>query len=274
MKKTMTEKSARRVAVERRNDTFTDRPVTRIWQETASDDNPYIAKQTICHGYDTFELAEKRSFVDVLYLLFRGELPTSEQSLLLEHTMIAFINPGPRHPATRASMNAAVSNTDVAHLLPISLSILSNAGIEEGIRFLRKNARKSAAEVANELLESAVSKDGDADRQIAPGFGSHYGSIDTMAQNIADHLLDLPGDNKLLQWGDIFSRSINSSGMGWLPNGIVSAVLADMGFQPRAAAGFYQYLSAPGLLAHGIEMSNKPVTAMPFVADENYVIED
>jgi citrate synthase len=32
-------------------------------------------------------------------------------------------------------------------------------------------------------------------------------------------------------------------------------------------------LSAPGLVAHGLEMANKPITAMPFVKDENYVIE-
>lgn len=61
--------------------------------------------------------------------------------------------------------------------------------------------------------------------------------------------------------------------MGWLTTGVVAAVLAELGFQPRAAAGLYQYLCAPGLLAHGIEMSNKPVTSMPFISDKNYVIE-
>jgi citrate synthase len=35
-----------------------------------------------------------------------------------------------------------------------------------------------------------------------------------------------------------------------------------------------QLLAAPGLLAHGLEFSNKPVTAMLFEPDETYQIEE
>lgn len=200
MVRKMTEKKIKHVTVERRNDTFTDKPVTRIWNEQVSQNNPYIASKQLCHGYDIFELADKRSFVDVLYLLFRGELPSAEHALLLEHTMIAFINPGPRHPATRAAMNAGVSKTDVAHLLPVSLSIVSNSGIEESVRFLRKNSRKPADQIAGELLETLIQNNDEPDRHIAPGFGSSYGSIDTMAQSTVNHLLSLAGNNRILEW--------------------------------------------------------------------------
>ena len=61
--------------------------------------------------------------------------------------------------------------------------------------------------------------------------------------------------------------------MGWLATGVVAAVLTDLGFPPRAAAGIYQIISAPGLLAHGVELANKPLTAMPFISDEDYIIE-
>ena len=54
---------------------------------------------------------------------------------------------------------------------------------------------------------------------------------------------------------------------------IAAAVFADLGFQPRAGGCLFQLLGAPGLVAHGIELANKPITAMPFVSDENYAIE-
>ena len=56
-------------------------------------------------------------------------------------------------------------------------------------------------------------------------------------------------------------------------SGIAAAVFTDLGFSPRAGAGLFQLLGAPGLLAHGAELANKPVTAMPFVKDENYAIK-
>jgi citrate synthase len=262
-----------RIAVSRREDAFVDRPVTRIWREQATVENPYVAEKCACHGYDVLELANKRSYIDVLFLLFRGELPTAEQEQLLQRLMIAFINPGPRHPATRAAMNAGVSRTDVGHILPIALSLLSASGIEDGMRFLRKNQRRAAEEVAAELYTGENNKPEEGDWLIAPGFGSSYDSIDSMAQHTADVLLETTCNKPVLEWGNTFARALNDYGMGWLPSGIVAAVLADLGFQPRAGIGLFQILCAPGLLAHGAEMANKPLTAMPFIADENYVIE-
>lgn len=61
---------------------------------------------------------------------------------------------------------------------------------------------------------------------------------------------------------------------GWLATGVAAAAFCDLGFMPRAAAGLFQLLCAPGLLAHGVELANKPVTALPWISDDDYVIED
>ncbi len=264
--------------VRKRSDVFVKRPATRIWQEVPSADNPYIAAQSLCHGYDMIELMQKRSFVDVLYLLFRGELPSVDEAKLLETLMIGFINPGPRHPATRAAMNAGVGKTDPALILPIALTTLSGtynaAGtLEASMRFLRKQQRQNAAEVAARLVEENERPE-QGDWHIAPGFGSYYNGIDLLSAEIAKHLRGLPAAGSVLHWGQQFTQALNKEGMGWLATGVVAAVLTNLGFQPRAAAGIYQIMSAPGLLAHGSELSNKPITAMPFIDDEDYFIEN
>jgi len=258
--------------VSRRNETFADKTETRIWHEKPSDDNPYNAQQCLCHGYDILELAQKRSFADVLFLLFRGELPNPQEARTLETLLILFINPGPRHASTRSAMTASISKADPGHLLPISLGILSATDVGESIRFFRKSARKPANEIAKDLL-STLEHDTDSDRIIAPGFGSSYGSVDNMAQHYAQLLQNLPGEHQALSWGMEFARQIKHENLGWLATGVVAATLSDLGFRPNAGTGLYQLLSAPGLLAHGLEMSNKPITAMPFISDEHYVIE-
>jgi citrate synthase len=264
--------------VRSRNEAFVDRTVTRIWEEVPTAENPYIAESFRCHGYDQLALMQKRSFVDVFYLLFRGELPTKVEAQLLEQLMIALINPGPRDPATRAAMNAGVGKTVSAHILPIGLTILSGSHngsgeIEPSMRFLRKHKKKKPSVCVTELVESE-NKPEEGDWHIAPGFGSSFGGIDIVTGKLADALSSLPGSGETLQWASEFSQQLHEYDMGWLPTGLAAAALTDLGFQPRAASGLFQLLSSPGILAHGLELSNKPRTAMPYVSDDNYIIED
>ena len=264
--------------VESRNQEFSRRPVSSIWQEEASKENPYLPVACRCHGYDLLELLEKRSFVDVLFLLFQGELPNAKQAGLLETLMIAMINPGPRHPAARASMVTAVSRTEPVHLLPISLAILGGAHlgageVVEAMSFLHSHGGKSPEETARVVL-SQNERPIEGDWHPVPGFGSRFGGIDLMASRMAAHLLAMPGAGQSLTWGNAFAETLESQGLGWLPTGLTAAAFCDLGFPPKAGAGLYQILSAPGLLAHGLEFVNKPITAFPFPNDEEYFIEE
>lgn len=260
-----------------RNEPFVEHTATRIWQESSSPENPYLTENIRCHGYDLQELIKKRSFVDVLYLLFRSELPTEQESELLEQLMIGLINPGPRHPATRAAMNAGVGKTDPMHILPIALTIYSGkhnaaGSIEASVRFLRKQRKNDPKQLAEQLIKDKPT-DIEGDWLIAPGFGSSYGGIDPMASQLANQLITLKGCGSTLDWANRFAEALNQYQLGWYHSGIAAAVLADLGFQPRVCGGLFQIFAAPGLFAHGVELANKPRTAMPYVKDENYVIE-
>lgn len=264
--------------VTKRQADYARRTLTKIWYEEPTQDNPYLAEQCGCHGYDILELAQKRSFVDVLYLLFQGELPTPPQRNVLEILMIALINPGPRHPATRAAMYAGVGKSSPSHILPIALTVLggSHLGgeeVERSMRFLRKNSKAPPEEVV-ELLVRIEEPPEEGDCHVAPGFGSRFGGIDPIPLKIADTLLKQNCLLQTLSWGQEFAKMLKMYGMGWLATGVAAAVFCDLGFMPRAGAGLFQLLCAPGMLAHGLELANKPITAMPFLDDDHYVIEE
>ncbi len=264
--------------VERRQVKYASRTPTRIWQEEPTADNPYLPARCRCHGYDLFELMAKRRFADVLFLLFNGELPTADQADLLEALMIACINPGPRHPATRAAMNAGVGKTYAVHILPIALSVmggqhLGGGEVEETMRFLRRSLRRDAAACAQELLAEAK-RPAEGDWHIAPGFGSRFGGIDPLPNQMAGLFHQQPASGAALAWGAAFAEALAPHNLGWLLPGVAAAVLCDLGFHPRAGSGLFQIFTAPGLLAHGLELANKPITAMPFLDKEHYVIDE
>jgi len=269
-----------RVSVKRRDETFAKQLKTRIWQEIPSDSNPYLAKACRCYGYELFDLMQNCRYSEVLYLLFRGELPDKDESELLEQLQIALINPGLRHPATRSAVYAGVGKSDPAHILPISLSVLGGqhlggAEVEQAMRFLRRASHKPVEfTIQQDILPALERRDTvKADIHPVPGFGSHFGDIDPLVSQIARHLQSLPASSQCMAWGMTFASEIAAYNIGWLMTGLVAAVFADLGFQPRAAAGLYQHLCAPGLLAHGLEYANKSLSAVPFVDDEQYQIE-
>lgn len=262
--------------VQLRQQEFAERIPTQIWQEEPTENNPFLAKTHRCHGYELFELMHKRSFVDVLFLLFRGELPNPAQTELLESLMIALISPGPRHNATRSAMQAGISKTDVTMLLPISLSVLSGehngAGIiEQCFVFFNDHRNEDATKVAKHFTQQ-LPEHHEGDVCIAPGFGSLYGEADPVAARLAFELLELEAAGDRLRWGQAFAQHVSEYNQGWYTCGIAAAVLNDLGFHPRAAAGLFQIFSAPGLLAHGVEMTGNPMNAMPFMKDSQYEI--
>jgi citrate synthase len=261
--------------VKRRDEQFATRTATRIWQEVPSADNPYLAETCRCHGYDIRELARKRSFSDVLFLLFQGELPSPEQANILESLLILFINPGPRHPAVRAAMNAAVSRTHTQHLLPIGLSVMSGehlggSEVLAAMRFIETNLTKSAIKVAETIVHSSRPTEGDF--HPVPGFGSRFGAIDPMSQQLATLISSMPGSGPAMAWCEALATELKTNGMGWLVTGVAAAAFHDLGFSPWAGAGLFQLACAPGILAHGLELADKPLTAMPFLDKDHYVI--
>ncbi|MCP4107424.1 MAG: citrate synthase [Desulfobacteraceae bacterium] len=266
-----------RPGIQRRKDEHAARTITRIWDEQALEGNPYLAEHCRCRGYDLLELMEKRSLVDVLYLLLRGELPSRDQARLLETLMVAFINPGPRHPATRAAMNAGVGKTYPVHILPISLSVaggdyLGGGEVAEAMLFLKKHLKADPAKIATDLLDNTTPPE-KGDWHIAPGFGCRFGGTDPLPQEIAVKLAALPGNGRALQWGSAFADALKPHGMGWVSTGVCAAAFLDLGFVSRTGPGLFQLICAPGLLAHGLELATKTINAMPFIDEEHYVIE-
>lgn len=237
---------------------------SNIWLEEACEENAYINEALYCNGYPLEELASKRSFADVLYLLLRGELPSSQQRDFLNTLLIAFITPGPRHPAARAASASGLGKTMVGNILPVALSVLSGdrngAGdVEAAMRFIVKSRRKDVAMLRehDELF----------------GFGQLYGGYDRWSEKLLCMLIGMPEAGDCMHWAVALHDELKQDNKGILPTGLFAAAACDLGFRPSQGLVLYQLANAPGLAAQGLEFSTKPLNSMPFVSDEDYFFD-
>ena len=109
---------------------------TRIWQEEAHADNPFATHTAYCHGYDVHgQMLGRASWVDMLYLLFKGQAPSPAQARQLEALALALANPGPRDPMVHAAMCGGVGGSHAAASLIAALAV--GAGQSGGARDVR-----------------------------------------------------------------------------------------------------------------------------------------
>ncbi len=252
---------------------YNQKVTTAITKEVADSNNPFVAIQQLIHGYDLRDLMLHKSFLDVTYLLIQGKLPSKKESSLLNTLAVALCNPGPRSYPCRAAMVAGVSKSNSGNLLPIGLSVASGhqggcQEVEKATAFIVNNQQTNATELAKSLLSKFVVSD--EEPNIAPGFSSQFGAPHKLICKLALDIHKNHPETRHLAWSLSFSQELENHQLSLNNTGLAAAVMADLGIPGREASAFYQFLIAPGIMAHGLEQTHKPITAIPFVDDEHY----
>ncbi|TQV84562.1 citrate/2-methylcitrate synthase [Aliikangiella coralliicola] len=259
----------------KKNFGYAKKTSTSILYEKPNEDNPFVAESVYIHGYNLTELTSKKSFVEVLILLFTGELPNANAMALMNALMVGLINPGPRNPAVRAAMTAGISKSNTPHLLPIGLMVLGGEDggateVEKSMSFILEAFSNNNRFYSSFDFDKTDTSEGDF--KIAPGFGSYFSQRCPVTHQIAEQLIAFP-ETKYLNW--LHSQIIDSenNSAGWLPVGLAAATFLDLGIKPREGIGLYQLLCAPGIAAHALEQTHKPLSSMPFLEDSQYELK-
>lgn len=245
---------------------------TKLCLEIPCDENPYQAKNLYVSGYDIEELADKCSFIDMIFLLFTGEFAkTPEDKELLKTLQVLLSVASPRHPAARAAMNSGLCKANEEHLLPISLMALggNQSGaleVKNAIHFINENIENSAEQAADKLIKTWLNKH----NHIAPGFGQLYGGSDLLSNSFLEKLLKIKPEGKTIKWVSSFVTHLNKHSIGILDVGVAACIFHELSFGARESVGLYQLMRAPGLLAYAMEQTHKPISAIPMLEDEQY----
>lgn len=247
---------------------------TRIWLEEPEADNPFTARAAYCHGYDVFgEMLGRARFVDMLFLLLRGEPPSGQQAALLEALAVALANAGPRDPSVHAAMCAGVGGSPAAAALMAALAV--GAGQHTGARevFAAMQAWIACGtDLAawQQRLEGPVEAASGTwpEHEHPAGFDPHGRAVAGTVLQALQRLAELsPGDR--LPWLVRHRDALEAcTGMPLTMTGVAAAALSDLGFDPDCAEMLFLLLRLPGAAAHALEQRANSYRDFPFFAVE------
>lgn len=231
-------------------------------------------------GYHFFEMAESMDFASVMYLLFKGELPTASQTRMLNAIMVSVIDHGiaPSQAVSRivAASGSPIQACIAAGILTIG-DIYAGAGeacarmYQEALR-QGKAQGKTIPEIAEELVQERLQS-----QKRVDGYGHPmHTSGDPRGHwllNMADRC-GVSGEHVALARAveDALAKAI---GRRIVLNfdGSSAAIISDLGLDWRLARAIFIIPRSAGLAAHAWEEMTRE-RGWRIVAEEDEVLYD
>ncbi len=225
----------------------------------------------VTKGYRQEDLIGNIPFPHVVYLLFKGELPSKEHGAMMDAILTACIDHGVTPPSAMASR--VVASGEVPLPTAVAAGILSigdahGGAIEKGAKFLQEDLSrmKDEEKTIDEMAKILVKEAKEQHRRIL-GFGHRVHTSDPRTKRLflLAEELKISGDNINLSKA-IEVELENSTGKK-LPinvDGAIAAIISDMGFDWRLGKGFFLLGRVAGLTAQVYEeqTEQKPMRKM------------
>ena len=256
---------------------------TSIWEEIPHEDNPFVAEQCFCAGYDVYgDLLGKANWIEYLYLLFKQERPSKQQSQLLEGLAIAIANPGPRDYSVRAAMSAGVGDSTHASRLMAALAV--GAGQLGGARevYLAMELWKTYGcdlDAWQTALSSYKRPDMDDLESVwpvvthPPGFDPYGESCPLPVRQTLQYLCGYTKQGHLA-WLAAQRLTLEARvNMPLAMTGVMAAALMDLAFTSEQGEMLVLLLRLPGAAVHGLEQARYGWRHYPFFS-KGLILED
>jgi citrate synthase len=248
-----------------------------MWLEEPEADNPFATRTAYCHGYDVHgQMLGHAQWVDMLYLLLRGEAPGAAQARALNVLAVALANPGPRDPMVHAAMCGGVGGSPAAASLMAALAVGAgqSGGSREVYLAMRHWARCDAmpdnthwASALSDCAQPAWLAPSDAGwpaLEHPAGFDPHGSStpgivLQTLTALAQCHI------GPRLAWLLTHRAELEAAArMPLAMTGVAAAALADLGFSATQGEMLHLMLRLPGAAAHALEQADYGFKRFPY----------
>ena len=242
-----------------------DQSVSDWWQTEIIEMKPGMIRY---RGYEIQDLIGQTSFSQMIWLMVRGELPSKEQSELLDAVLMSAVDHGPQAPSIAIARMAATCGVGLNNAMASAVNVLGD---------VHGGAGEQAVEIYNNIsiemndglsLEDAVSSELDKNIQnngkFIPGFGHRFHPIDPRAPRLLELVEEAAKKNivsgifaKIARQVEIEIEARKGKLIPMNIDGASAVIYAELGFPAPLARGLFCLSRSVGILAHAWEQTEQ-----------------
>jgi len=218
-----------------------------FWRTSLSSVEP---NKILIRGYRVQDLMERCSFGDVIYLTFKGELPTRNEGRLIEMIVVSSTDHSflaPSIDATRFVASGGVPLQSAVAAGILALGDHHGGAIEQCAKLLQESVKAAAS--ARQIVDDFRSR-----KQRVPGFGHplHERDPRTIALVAKAKEWNLAGPHLELVESIAVELQLPAN-----IDGVISGIISDMEISWQYGRAFFIIPRAVGLAAHAVEETTR-----------------
>lgn len=201
-------------------------------------------------GYAIEELIGRISFPQMIWLMLRGELPTAEQSSLLEAALVSAVDHGPHAPSISISRMAVTCGLPLNGAMASAINVLDDIHGGAGEQCMALYAQISQRLDRGEPIVSATEAVLEAFRaefgKIIPGFGHRFHPTDPRSVRLLALVEDARKsgfvDGRFADVGRSVESVLERQKGKKLPmniDGATAVIYSELGFPPPLGRGLF-----------------------------------
>jgi citrate synthase len=224
-------------------------------------------------GYPIEQLIGRVGFVEMIWLMLRGELPARAQADLLEAALVPGVDHGPQAPSIAISRMAVTCGLPLNGAMASAINVLDEVpgGAGQQCMELYRKVEEEAgpngdiAEAAARVIERRRA----AGDKMVPGFGHRFHPIDPRTAPLLARVEDARRagivSGRYSSIGQAVEGALAARTKRHVPmniDGVTAVVFSELGFEPELGRGLFVLSRAVGILAHAWEQKQRGARIM------------
>lgn len=208
-------------------------------------------------GYKLDDLMGKISFAQLIYLLFKGELPDAGTGKLIEAILVSSIDHGTTPPSTLSAITVASTGAPLNAALAAGILAIAEyhgGAIEECMHILQLAAQKVNKENLSPTAaaQKIITEYRQQNKRLS-GFGHRLHTSDPRTKKLFKLADEYGLTVRFVPLARVLEAEMEKIFQKKLPlnvDGAIATLLCEMDFDPIFANAFFIMARVPGLVAH------------------------
>jgi len=215
-------------------------------------------------GYPIQELIGNAGFVETIWLMLRGELPTRAEAALLEAAMVASVDHGPQAPSIAIARMAVTCGARVNGAMASAINVLDDIHGGPGQQcmqlYLEIDAELGDGQDITRATRAVLGRRRDAGEKYVPGFGHRWHPLDPRTPRLLSLVDAAAGEGavggRFTAIGRAVEHAISEGKPKRIPmniDGVTAVIYCELGLTPELGRGVFILSRSVGILAHANE---------------------